>query len=93
MEPFTRSSSVVPSTPPCTYSTASHGVGGRVGPFKCVLPVSTKRTTNGQGGMRSLRRPSATASFCTRMPAEFWAPDSAVGVTILITTGAMPSGA
>ena len=66
----------------------------RSGPCSGAAPVSTSRTTNGVGGTRSFRRPSATASFCTSMPGSASAgPVPKPARTILITTGERPSGA
>ena len=47
---------------------AIHGVG--LWPNSTVLPVSTKRTTNGHAGTHSFKRPSATASFCATSSGE-----------------------
>ncbi len=69
---------------------AIQGVGGR--PKYVVLPVSTKRTTNGLGGTRSFRRPSAIASFCATSSGEISVEPKARRTT-LTTTGEAPSGA
>ncbi len=90
----TRSESVVPSAPPCTYSTTTQGtstVAPRYSTGK--VPVSMKRTTKGVGGTRSLSRPSAMASFFTIRAAVGPALATNEGLSILTTTGSSPPAA
>ena len=91
---ITRSSSVVPSTPPCTYSSAVHGSCSACAPScTCTVPVSTSRTTNGVGGVRSLSRASDTASLRTLSAAIPPSSRAIAGRRTLITTVVCPSNA
>jgi hypothetical protein len=87
----TRSFSVVPSGPPWTYSTASQGSSTRR-PVRSVgkAPVSMKRTTNGVGGTRSFKRPSAMASLRTMSPAVGPSDSTNAGRSTFTTTGQLP---
>ncbi len=84
----------MPSAPPCTYSTTTQGTSTRAPAWATqTVPVSMKRTTNGVGGTRSLRRPSAIASFFTMSAAVGPALMTKAGLSSLMTTGTSPSGA
>ena len=87
-----RSRSVVPSVPPFTYSTATHG-SSSAWPSCTIgsVPTSMKRTTNGVGGTRSFSLPSAIASFLTISAAVGPAFITNEGRRILMTTGVSPS--
>ena len=76
------------------YSMASHG-SCMLWPWrlKASSPTSIKRTTKGDGGTRSFKRPSATASFCTTMRAVSPACAITLGKITFTTTGEAPSGA